>query len=150
MIKLYGIKSYWEKEYGSPPYGHAEESSLSSFSQRMGIDIEQAMILLKEKNIRVDAASQTLLEISRTNGISPKAIYETIKPKRSTANAKISSLGRRTLEELSNINKINLEKSLKYLKQKGFHASPQTKMKEAANALDMTPYGLFDKLKVLQ
>ncbi len=75
------IKSYWEKEYGSPPYGHAEESSLNSFSRRMGIDIEQAMMRLHEKNIRVDAASQTLLEISQENKISPKTIFDAIKPK---------------------------------------------------------------------
>ncbi|MEA2090795.1 MAG: DUF4405 domain-containing protein [Campylobacterota bacterium] len=74
------IKSYWEKEYGSPPYGHAEESSLNSFSRRMGIDAKKAMILLKEKNIKVDAQSQTLLEISKQNGISPKNIFDTIKP----------------------------------------------------------------------
>ena len=75
------IKSYWEKEYGSPPYGHAEESSLSSFSRRVGIDVEFAMKILKEKNIVVDSKRQTLLEISKINGVSPKVIYDTIKEK---------------------------------------------------------------------
>ena len=49
------IKSYWEKEYGSPPYGHAEESSLKSFSKRIGVDAQKAMELLKEKSIKVES-----------------------------------------------------------------------------------------------
>jgi len=36
------------------------------------------------------------------------------------------------------------------LRNKDFEASSQTRMKEAANALGMTPYELFDKLKMIQ
>jgi len=145
------IKSYWEKEYGSPPYGHAEESSLGSFSRRMSIDADNAIVLLKENNIKVDSKKQTLLQIAKQNGISSKVIYDTIRPKQSnTSSDKISYLGRRTLGELSNMDKIDLKKSLEFLKSKGFKASKDTRMKEAANALEITPYELFEKLKMIQ
>ena len=115
------IKSYWEKEYGSPPYGHAEESSLQSFSRRIGVDAQKAMELLKENNIKVDSSKQTLLDISKQNGISSKVIYDTIRPKQtSKSNEKIDFLGRRTLDELAGMNKISLEKSIKFLEKKGF------------------------------
>lgn len=75
------IKAYWEKEYGSPPYGHAEESSLGSFSRKMRIDVDNAIVLLRENNIKVDSKKQTLLEIAKENNISSKDIYDTIKRK---------------------------------------------------------------------
>jgi len=145
-----GIKSYWEKEYGSPPYSHAEESSLQVFSKKIGVDIESARKLLQEKNILVDKNSQTLLNIAQKNTIAPKVIYEAIKPKKGTSQTEISSLGRRTLDELSQMNVIDLEKSLLFLKEKGFEAKPISRMREIANALETTPYELFDTLKVLQ
>ena len=151
-----GIKTYWEEQYGSPPYGHAEESSLQSFSRRIGVNVQEATVLLKAKGIVVENKSQTLLQIAQKNNISPKVIYDTIKPKggkvagETTADAKVSFLGRRTLKELAGMHKINLEKSLLFLQEKGFDATPQSQMREAANALGITPYELFDKLKTLQ
>ncbi len=144
------IKAYWEKEYGSPPYGHAEESSLKSFSKRMDIDIKRAMTLLSENSIKVSSSNQTLLQISQENGISSKVIYDIIKSKRSAAAEKITSIGRRTLGELSKMNKINLEKSLLYLENRGYKATSETRMREIADALDKTPYEIFDKLKMVQ
>jgi len=151
-----GIKTYWEEQYGSPPYGHAEESSLQSFSQRIRVNSPKALELLKSKGIVVESTSQTLLQIAEKNGISPKDIYNAIKAKgdtttgKSSTNAGISSLGRRTLQELANMDKINLEKSLLFLQGKGFDATAQSRMRKAANALGITPYELFEKLKTLQ
>ena len=144
------IKTYWEKQYGSPPYGHAEESSLKSFSKRMGIDVKEAMKLLSENSIKVSTQSQTLLQISQENAVSSKVIYDIIKPKRSAADEKITFMGRRTLGELSKMNKINLEKSLLYLENRGYKATPESRMREIANTLDETPYEIFDKLKMVQ
>lgn len=150
------IKTYWEDQYGSPPYGHAEESSLESFAQRMGVSIEKATKSLKENGITVTNNSQTLLQIAEQNSISPKIIYDAIKSK-SNAGAQnastvsdVSFLGRRTLQELATMKKINLEKSLAFLKEKAFNATPQSRMREAANALGTTPYTLYKQLKVLK
>jgi len=151
------IKAYWQKQYGSPPYGHAEESSLQSFSQRIGVNIQKALELLKDKGIVVENKSQTLLQIAQQNGIPPKDIHYAIKPRggkittgKATADTGISFLGRRTLHELADMDKINLKKSLLFLQKEGFNATPQSRMREAANALGITPYELFDKLKTLQ
>ncbi|MFT7823267.1 MAG: DUF4405 domain-containing protein [Sulfurimonas sp.] len=147
------IKTYWEDQYGSPPYGHAEESSLQSFAQRIGVSIEKATLLLKKNGITVTNNSQTLLQIAEQNSISPKIIYESLKSK-SNAGAptvsEVSFLGRRALEELAAMKKINLEKSLILLKEKGFDATPQSRMREAANALGTTPYALYKQLKKLK
>ncbi len=151
------IKAYWQKQYGSPPYGHAEESSLQSFSQRIGVNIQKAIELLKDKGIVVENKSQTLLQIAQQNSISPEDIHYAIKPKggkitigKAMADTGISFLGRRTLHELADMDKINLKKSLLFLQKEGFDATPQSRMREAANALGITPYELFDKLTTLQ
>ncbi len=145
-----GIKTYWENEYGSPPYGHAEESSLQAFSKRIGIPINKARTQLQEKDITITKNSQTLLEIAKQNGISPKVIYDIIKSKKSTSKTNISSLGRKTLSDLAEMNVINLEKSLLFLKEKGINATPQSRIRKLANALETTPHELFNTLKMLQ
>ncbi len=145
-----GIKTYWEKQYGSPPFGHAEESSFKAFSQQIGIDIEKATALLREKGITVENNKQTLQQIAQQNNISAKVIYESIKPQQNKAGAEGTSLGRRSLEELAGMELIDLEQSLQFLRQKGFEATPESRMREAANALGLTPYTLFEELKALK
>jgi hypothetical protein len=144
-------KNYWQKEYGFPPYGKAEASSLKSFSKRINVNLEDAMSQLKSKGIKVESSAQTILEISRSNSVSPKFIYDTINVKSTFSNSeKIESLGRKTLGELNTLGKINLEKSIKFLANSNFEANSNTRMKKAANALDITPNELYKKIKALK
>ena len=148
-----GIKEYWEEEYGSPPYGHAEESSLESFSRRIGVDLQEAMRLLKENGYTIEKKSQTLTNIAQKNNISPQDIYKTIKPKKASnaliMETEVSFLGRRTLEELAGMQKIDLEKSLQYIKAQNIDITPQSRMRKIADEMNITPYELFEKLKTL-
>ena len=149
------IKAYWEKTNGAPPYGHAEESSFLSIVQQLGINPEQAVGTLKNKGIKVDDPTQTLQRIAEQNGISARDVYEVLKPVENAASktgsdtSDVSFLGRRSLEELAGMEKIDLAKSLAYLKEKGVDATPQTRMKEASNALGIMPYELYEQLKAL-
>lgn len=150
-----GIKDYWEEEYGSPPYGHAEESSLQSFSRHIGVDAQKAISLLKENGYAVESKTQTLTEIAQRNNISPQVIYDTVKPKKGvgtvekSVSTEVTFLGRRTLEELAGMNKINLEKSLRFLQENNPDVKPDIRMRKAADTLGITPYELFEKLKTL-
>ena len=45
--------------------------------------------------------------------------------------------------------KIDLEKSIVFLKEKNFDAVPKSRMKEVADGLDTTPYELYEVLKTL-
>lgn len=67
------------KKYGEPPYGHAELSSLKTFSNKMGFDLKQAMIRLKSAGIHLKNEMQTLQQISSANDISPQQLYQLIK-----------------------------------------------------------------------
>ena len=142
------IKTKWEERYGSPPYGHAEESSLKALVQHTGIELTEATSLLQEKGISVQKSSQTLLEIAETNRLSPKEVYDIIQPKK-TGMSDVPSLGQKTLQELADMQKIDLEKSLVFLQQKGLDSTPSQRMKEMANALNTTPFALYKELQAL-
>ena len=154
------IEQYWENRYGTPPYGHAEESKLKVFVRKVGVDLEGAKKTLISKGISFNE-SDTLKDIAKMNNISPNDIYQILKKakkvnKSSVKSTKKSSgtndvppmLGRKTLQELSQLDVINLEKTLKLLMQKGISdASKQSRMKDIADELDMRPIEVFEIIK---
>lgn len=73
------IKDYWEFEYGTPPYGHAEESNLKKFCKKTDIDLQMAIENLKKNNIKF-AMNQTLKEIANNNNVSPQYLYDIMEP----------------------------------------------------------------------
>ena len=73
------IKDAAAEKYGEPPYGHAELSSLKTFTKKMGIDLKESMKLLKEAGFTVEGEMQTISVIGKLNNISPQQIYLTIK-----------------------------------------------------------------------
>lgn len=85
------IKSYWEEHEGSPPWGHAEESSLAKFSSRLmdwerpenrrevRISAADAMNDLERAGLVVESESQTLVEIARINDTTPQALMRIIR-----------------------------------------------------------------------
>ncbi len=102
------IKDSAAKKYGEPPYGHAELSSLKSFSTRMGLDLTECMKSLENAGIRVESEKQTILEIAGQNKLPPKQVYANMKPvgtdapgniKKLPANPK-PGLGRSTLSDI--------------------------------------------------
>lgn len=142
------IKNYWEREQGAPPFGHAEEATPASLAAYGGFDAETALQRLKAEGILVKNADQTLQQIAVQNRTTAKRIYDLMVPqKQRHAASPVSSLGRRSLEELAEMGYINLDDSVAYLKVKGVDATPQTRMREAADALGTTPYELFKSLK---
>ena len=148
------IKDYWAKEYGEPPYGHAEETKLKVFCKKMEIDYTKAIALLNKNNI-IYNEDESLLSIAKHNNTNPKEIFDIISKtkKKSTQNLNYSSipsnLGRKTLEELSNMGKIDLKRTLNILHTKGLKKiSKEDKIKNIADKMEMMPidlYGLITK-----
>lgn len=74
------IKDNAAETYGEPPYGHAELSSLKTFSKKMGMDLKKVMFQLKQKGIQINSEQQTLKVIAVNNELSPQQLYELIQP----------------------------------------------------------------------
>ncbi|MCW8838158.1 MAG: DUF4405 domain-containing protein [Thiovulaceae bacterium] len=143
------IKNYWAEEYGEPPFGHAEESRLGFITQRQNIDLKQAKEKLKAKNI-LFKDDDTLLDIARKNSISPSEVYKIIQSQSKNMQrpeGTPTSLGRRTLQELDDMGKIELEKSLKILKSKGIKANPNDRIKQIADELGVRPIDVYKLIK---
>ncbi|MEA1955545.1 MAG: DUF4405 domain-containing protein [Campylobacterota bacterium] len=141
------IKDYWAKEYGEPPYGHAEETKLKDFCRKMDIDYDEANKILL-KNGFVFHANQNLLSIAKQNRTSPAEIHNLISVNSPKKDSSIpSNLGRKTLEKLADMKKIDLDKSLILLKSKGLkNISENSKIRNIADELGVTPLNVYNLL----
>ncbi len=72
------IKADQEKKHGTPPYGHAEKSSLSTFCSFLKLDEARVVEGLKERGIDDFNPAQTLEDIAVANGITPALLYKKI------------------------------------------------------------------------
>ena len=156
------IKDYWAKSYGEPPYSHAEESKLKVFCKKLQIDYDTAIKILKEKNIDF-TPKDTIAMIAKHNGLSPNDIYLLIKTDKSTPLTELihtpqdkdsadvpASLGRKTLQELSDLQKIDWQQTLHYFQQKEMtDVTKESKMKALADELETTPFELYKLLHAL-
>ena len=73
-------KDAWvvSKDY-EPPFGHAEELSLTSFAKKMNMDVDAAMTELRAKGLTFDGPRQSIGEIAKANGASAMDVYMLIK-----------------------------------------------------------------------
>jgi hypothetical protein len=74
------LKGIWveSKEY-EPPYGHAEESSLKTFSKKVDIEPELALSGLKSRGLIVHTVKDKLKDIAINNNITPMDVFIIIK-----------------------------------------------------------------------
>lgn len=73
-------KAAWvTHESYNPPFGHAEELSLTTFAKRMNMDLPAAIAEMKAKGITVEGPAQSLGEIAKVNGTSAMDLYMLIK-----------------------------------------------------------------------
>ena len=144
------IKSYWERTDGAPPYGHAEASTLKTYSRFIGLEPEDALSRLRAKGIAVESSAETLEKIAAANQTTPQALDTILRPQKqehTTQQSDVPYLGRRTLDELAEMKKIDLQKSLVYLKKQGFDASGDVRMKQVADHFEVTPYEMYGRLQ---
>ena len=128
------IKASWAREYGEPPYGHAEETKLRVFCQKLGIDLEQAKEILKKNSI-VFKEDESLLSISKNNHMSPSDLFSLIKTEKQNGEDENipSGLGRKTLQELSDMKRID-------------DVVPDSKIKNIADELGVMPMDVYKLL----
>jgi hypothetical protein len=164
------IKTHWEKTVGSPPWGHAEESTLKRFSrgmedylrmetnERITIDPNDAVEELRKEGYVVTDADQKLIEIARSNSTTPQVLSDVIvraaRPVEGTPVVQpnepfptpASGLGRMTLEEYAAKYRLNLESMVETLKAGGMEIDPNTKLKDEAARLGTDPHALIEFL----
>ncbi len=149
------IKEEAAIEYGNPPYGHAELSSLKTFAKKSDLDLEQSIVLLNESGIMFDNSDETLLSIASKNKMSPQAIYNLmLRAKVKTANASLpdehpSGLGNRTIADLCSEYDLNIKKVTAGLKDAGLIADASHTFKEIATSHDLSPFEVYERIQSL-
>ncbi len=137
------IKAGGTEKYGEPPYGHAELSSLKTFSQKMKLDLARSMQLLETAGYTAEDASVTLAEIGKKYGVAPQAVYTAMKAaaiESSGATAGSTGLpvsappgtGNLTLADFSARHSLNLKMIERELKKRGFAVSAEMSLKQIA------------------
>jgi hypothetical protein len=152
------LKEAGSEKYGEPPYGHAELSSLSTFANKMGLDVKESLALIKKAGFQVESDQQTLADIGRLNHVPPQKIYLAMKPA-----AGISSIntgrqqklpdepppgtGNLTLADLCNQYDFNTKIVLEGLKRLDITAREDMEIKKIAAANHVSPLDVYEKIK---
>lgn len=140
--------------YGEPPYGHAELSSLATFSSKMKIDPVAGMESLKRVGLRVESDQQTLLEIAKNNSIAPQKIYQIIKPVEKMGQKKMlpddppTGFGRHSIALICQEYELNVAVVLKNLAEQGYTTSGEKTLKEASGEYGIDPFSFYDIFKM--
>ncbi len=154
-------KESWvaSKDY-EPPFGHAEEFSLSGFAKKMNMDLDAAMAEMQAKGLAFDGPRQSLGEIAKANGVSAMDVYMLIRKFEAKAEpvdvAEFTpetveelfsgkGVGRKTLAEFCAEIGFPLEEAMARLNAGGAEVSADQTTKDIANALEITP---IDVLKI--
>ena len=147
------IKDSAAEKYGEPPYGHAELSSLEVFAGNVGVDIEDAVDKLKKAGIDFRDRGQSLKEIAEQNKITPKRIFEVMKPADSENGGKglpespEPGAGRLTLQKFAAKYNIPLKTVMDALSENGIDADPGMTLKEAGEKNNIGPADLYEIIR---
>ena len=138
-------------KYGEPPYGHAELSSLKLFARRTDLDLNKARMLLEKAGIRFNDDQQSILEIAKTNGITPQALNRIMKPA-STESGETATFpdsppagfGQQTLTEICVAYSLDPTRLLGLMAEQGIKADPEETVKEVAKNNGKSPMAIFE------
>jgi hypothetical protein len=144
------LKDAAAQKYGDPPYGHAEASTLSTFCQRIGLDLDQAIKNLNEAGLKNISASATLADMSNANKIPPQELYNLMAPvseKTSEQETHIQKnggmgFGKKTLKSVCTENGLDVATVLETLVQEGIQAAPDQSIRDIADSTGIAPSDL--------
>ncbi len=141
------------EKYGEPPYGHAELSSLRMFTRKEGLDLEKSLALLEAAGVAVTGDRQPIVDIARTNRMTPQQVYEVIRPAGAAGagamlpDAPPPGFGRKTLAEVCEAYQLDLPDMVRALSERGISAAPNQSIREIAEKNGMAPMALFEILR---
>lgn len=155
------IKDQAAETYGEPPYGHAELSSLKTFTKKVGLDLDQGMERIRAAGFSVEDASQTLADISKKHNVPPQQIYLAMRPKDQASNVKPALAGRAiklpgspptgtgdmTLADLCTQFNLNIKTLIRDLAKMEIEAEDDLTIKKIAANNQTSPMDVYEGIK---
>ena len=142
------IKNSWEKEYGTAPYSHAELSSLSKFTKKMGYDLNKSKEILEINNIKFEV-TQSLSQIGKENNLSPQFIYKLLSKhfeKVGEKKVNLTGLGKKKISEVAETLGLSNDEFILKLKTLGIEAEEDMKFKKVLEKFDKSPMDIIEEL----
>lgn len=150
------LKASWEEVEITPPYGHAELSSINELATRMGWDSAKTFEKYKELGYDLSSPEATLGALAELNKTTAQAIFADLSKALSTKSSTSSSskgegggYGRLSIEAAAIQEGFDINKALVYLNSRGVSASKSDSLKPIADSLGVTPKELALTLKEL-
>ncbi len=154
------IKDGAAVKYGEPPYGHAELSSLKTFTQKLNLDLAKSMNLLELAGYATQDDQVTLAALAKRYGVPPQQLYQTIQAAlKETAEeaAGVGSLpespppgtGNLLLADFCARYNLNLKQILRDLSAQDIAASADKSLKQIAADKGIGPTDLYEIIKAL-
>lgn len=147
------IKEAAAKKYGEPPYGHAELSSLLTFSKKVELDLDASLTRLAAAKIRVTDPGQSIADIARMNNLTPKAVYEAMLPPEQAGQGKAlpisppAGFGKRSLADICQEYKLDIQAVLQGFAAHKITAREAMSIKEIAAENNTSPLDIFELLR---
>jgi hypothetical protein len=147
-------------KYGEPPYGHAELSSLKTFTQKLDLDLANSMDLLESAGYAAENDQVTLAALAKRYRVPPQQLYQTIQTAlKATADedAGVGKLpespppgtGNLLLADFCARYNLNLKQVIRDLNAQGIAASADMSIKQIAAEADIGPTDLYEIIKAL-
>lgn len=137
------IKNYWARQAESqPPIPHAEEMTLTEFSEQTNVPQKYIEKKIKEKGWTFRDSTQTIQEIADQNNISPADFYKGLEQTAPSVNSSSRSgqgWGRMTITQASERLGLEPELALRNLQKSGIMAGPASTIRELAMQTQKTP-----------
>lgn len=152
------FKDSGAEKYGEPPYGHAELSSLKTFTKKMNLDLAKSMELLDKAGYKAEDSETTLETIGRRYNIPPQLIYQTIKPaaivtaQKDEKNDRLPESpqpgkGNLTLADFCTQFNLNMKLVVRELKKQGIDASEELTLKKIAAQSNTSPTDVYERIR---
>lgn len=142
------------QEYGEPPYGHAELSSLKMFCRKMNIDVAEATKKLGDAEIKIESGRESIKDIAKNNKMTPQELYEIFKPvpkKKVEREAifpesPVPGFGKMTINAICQNYGLSSSEVVEALRKAGFAGEAGETVKGIAGKYDTNPMAIFEIL----
>jgi len=164
-----------ELYYGSPPYGHAEQSTIEEFAFRTGQSVDDLLSKLKSAGYGNLSPDLRIEDLANANKISSQKLFQTLDGRTgrgfgrgasrgatdclenenhspefgSEGSGSGNGYGRKTLEEVCQELRLNPDQVLANLRNAGYEAKLSDTIKTIAEKRGEHPAELIQKLKIM-
>jgi hypothetical protein len=147
------IKENVAEKQGEPPYGRAETSTLKTFADKTGLDLNDSLARLKQAGVKADDPEQTLLELARQNQRSPQILYQFMQPEELPGHTEMlppdppKDFGKKTLSQICRQYGLDTTAVTAALKIRGINVSPDSSIKQIAEQQGISPDAIYEALQ---